>query len=218
MMEWSFVIGANVLTGLAAVLFWSGLHNPSRISRIRLTIGVAALALACGWLVFVASNGELGGVVAFIGAIFTTGTAVISGLLLLIVFPGKHKIAAGLLLLIFPLALFASIQIGGKYSPDTIRRSDGALVVQALSRFYSDRQAYPQTLGELVPKYLVEIREPGTIWGWLYSAAEDEYTLGYVYWVDKFGYSVCVYKSNASDWSCLPNSTGPFVLGPTPMP
>jgi hypothetical protein len=77
---------------------------------------------------------------------------------------------------------------------------------------------YPASLDELVPIAATALpEEPATIWGWLYTATDDDFTLGYVYGVDKLGYSVCVYSAQKPEWDCLPNySTGPFILEPTP--
>ena len=146
------------------------------------------------------------------------GTALIASALLALFLPGWRKLVAVLLVIVFPVALFASIQIGDAYSWERIAEKNGVVVAQALNRYHADHLTYPKALTELVPTYLDNLREPRTVWGWLYTATRDEFSLGYVNWVDREGYSVCVYGSMVPEWNCLPGSTGPFTIAPTPMP
>jgi hypothetical protein len=69
----------------------------------------------------------------------------------------------------------------------------------------------------LVPDYVARFKPPNNT-GWLYSSTGQEFSLGYVFYVDKLGYSVSLINSKDREWNNLLNTTGPFKLGPTPYP
>lgn len=73
-------------------------------------------------------------------------------------------------------------------------------------------------LGDLVPDYVNDLRQPQSVWGWLYRVQNDRYTLGYVMWVDRSGYTICMYSPAAAVWNCRDNPVEVFPLGPTPGP
>lgn len=207
------------LTGIAAVLIWLGLRNPQKVRWIALASALVLLACACIPVMNTASIGGLGGVFSFIVAILSAGTAVLASVLLLIRLPGRHKLFVGVLLLLFPVALLLSFQAGDAASPKVKIRSDGEIVVQALHTYHIAYGHYPVTLAELVPRFLSDLKQPETVWGWLYQTEEQEFSLGYVWDVDRWGYSVCVYDLEVSKWDCLDYSTGPFGNLPvTPAP
>ena len=120
----------------------------------------------------------------------------------------------------FPLLFWQSILIGSEGSPDAITRRNGILMAQALNAFYADNHVYPTALEQLAPTYLAKIPDdPQSPGGWLYKLSSESFILGYVSWVDRFGYSVCVLMPRETDWNCSPTSNGePFNLGPTPVP
>jgi hypothetical protein len=159
------------------------------------------------------------GVIAFIEVLYASGAAVLAGILLAWSLARWRKIVGLLTGMGFPIILFVSLEIGFPYSPDSIIRKNGKAIGQALNEYHADKGNYPETLNELVPAYLTDLREPKTIWGWLYSASKDDFTLGYVSYVDKMGYTICKYSATAPEWDCpLDYSTAPFHLAPTPMP
>ncbi len=207
-----------MLTGGAGWLFWIALRSPQKIARGWGAAGLGLLVLDCIWLVSFASEGGLGGVAAFIAGALMAGTALIASALLALFLPGWRKLVAVPLVIVFPVALFASTQIGDAYSWERIAEKNGVFIAQALNRYHADHLTYPKTLTELVPTYLDNLREPRAVWGWLYTATQDDFSLGYVYWVDREGYSVCVYSSMVPEWNCLPGSPGPFTIAPTPGP
>jgi hypothetical protein len=200
----------------AACCFWYGLRQAQQVLWKFLIAGFVFFALICGWFIFLTSSG--GGALAFIEFLYASAAAIVSGIFLFMFLSGRRKIIAGIVSILFPLLFFLSIQIGFHYSPTSRIQENGKAVVQALNRYYSDNGSYPKELRKLVPNYIEDLREPATIWGWLYVSEDDEFSLGYVFYVDKLGYSVCIYRSSMPEWDVLHNSTGPFKLAPTPMP
>ena len=96
-------------------------------------------------------------------------------------------------------------------------RNNSATILSALAQYRANHGRYPGALGELVPEYLNDLAQPGTTWGWLYTSDGNDFTIGYVYWVDKWGYGICRYPSKTMDWDCPEDySTEPFTLAPTP--
>jgi hypothetical protein len=144
--------------------------------------------------------------------------ALISGIVLFVLLEGKRKLFGVVLALAFPMMLFLSISIGDSLSWESKTESDGKLIAEALEQYRAENGVFPQSLDELIPTYLSELNEPQSVWGWLYTATADIFTLGYVYDVDNLGYGVCVYSSSILEWDCLPYSSGPFDLPPTPFP
>jgi hypothetical protein len=195
-----------------------GLRTPQRRAWGTLIASVSVLILACWCVGLTASIGGLGGAVALIQASFATVASLITSLWLLWSLNGWNKAVTLLVSFLFPLTLFSSIHIGDTHSPDAVIRHNGTALVQAIDRYHTASGTYPKTLNELVPSFLTALpEEPKTIWGWLYTSSDNTFTVGYVYDVGKWGYSVCLYRSADPKWDCLPNSTGPFVLQPTPM-
>jgi hypothetical protein len=114
--------------------------------------------------------------------------------------------------------MFASILIANDFSPTSILRKNGIILAGAIDQYKKEVGHYPLTLQELTPKYVSAIKGPDDYWGWLYLSTDQDFTIGYVDWVDKFGASVCLIRSTNRKWDCLMNSTGPFIVGPTPSP
>ena len=214
-----YLVGPAILTGMAAFLIQLGLRRSHARLRWQTIVGLVVLVIPCLWLIGLASSGNLGGPIAFILAIIASIVAVVSGLWMAWTLPKWRKLSALFLGVVFPVALFASISIGDARSPESITRQDSQAIVKALQAYYTAQGQYPSALEELTPKYLDSLPDdPKSEGGWLYTQTGNDYSLGYVYWVDQLGYSVCLITSSAQDWNCLPGSSGPFVLGPTPMP
>jgi hypothetical protein len=103
--------------------------------------------------------------------------------------------------------------------------SNARAVIMALEQCYEDSGGYPASLSELVPTCLDELPEAVTTrgMGWLYTAADDEYTLGYWYGATKYAVYVCLRGSAERTWDCHgcllppePGCWGPFTPVPTP--
>jgi hypothetical protein len=204
------------LPSAAALLFWLALRDPQKIFSKFIVLGLGAIFITCGWIAFLASSGGMGGVVAFIGVLFVAVTGLIAGLMLVVALRGKRKLFAGVIIFLFPLATLFSMEVGYDNSPGSLTEQHGKVIAQALDQYRAANGEYPETLDELVPQYIADLKEPSSVWGWLYTATEDEFALGYVFGVDRYGYSVCIYKSNAPEWDCEPFSSGPFDIPPTP--
>jgi len=212
-----FGFGLAIVTSTAAFFFYAGLRDLRKTSWVKIAIGISLLLLVCGWLIALVVSDW--GVVAFIEVLFASGAAVLAGILLAWLLAGWRKIVGLLIGVGIPIVLFISLEVGFPYSPDSIIRKNGKAIAQALTEYHTDKGNYPETLDELVPAYLTDLRVPKTIWGWLYTANEDGFTLGYVFYIDKFGYTICKYSTTAPEWDCpLDYSTAPFHLAPTPMP
>ncbi len=140
---------------------------------------------------------------------------------MLVLLPRWRKAVVLLVSIVFPLLFWQSMLIGSESSPDAITRKNGVLMARALNAYYIDKHVYPTTLEELAPKYLATIPdEPQSPGGWLYKLTSTGFALGYVSWVDKLGYGVCILTPQVTDWDCLPitYNAEPFDLGPTPVP
>jgi MFS family permease len=213
-------LGIAFVTAVISYFLYLGLRDSEKVSWVNMAIGAGLFLLCCGWVIAATIyNGALG-LFVLIQILFGLIVAVFSGIFLAISLDGWRK-AAGLVVAIgIPLALFASMEAAFPYSPNqTIRRNGEEIIAKALNEYHIDKKAYPQSLDELVPKYLSDLREPKTLWGWLYTGDNEDFTLGYVVYIDKMGYGICKYSASSPKWDCpLDYSTAPFILAPTPMP
>jgi hypothetical protein len=213
-----FFILSAALSGTSAFLFWQGFRYSHRLIWLFGIAGLIPLVLACLFIASLSGSGGLGGAVGFIIGLFLTVSAFVGAILLLVKLPGKRKLVAAILFPLFPVVLYLSLQAGSEFSPEAKIKSDGEIVAQALNGYRAMNGRYPVKLQDLVPQYLTDLKEPETVWGWLYKASENEFSLGYVWDVDRMGYSVCVYPSTGSKWNCLTYSSGPFDIPATPGP
>ncbi len=61
--------------------------------------------------------------------------------------------------------------------------------------------------------------DPNSSRGWLYCPTGNGFALGYIYWIDRGGYSLYAYTSESGTWEAFhPSSSGPFIIGPTQTP
>ncbi len=209
--------GLPLITIAISYLLYVGLRDLAKVSWINIVISAVLLLLSCGWVIW-ATIYDLG-FFAFFQILFTTGAAIFSGIFLTFALKKWRKVTGLIVTIGIPLALYASSQVAFPYSPDqVIRRNGETVVVKALNEYYIDNKAYPQNLNELVPTYVSDLREPKTIWGWLYTGNSTDFTLGYVSGIDRMGYYICKYSASVPKWDCPLNlSTAPFYLEPTPV-
>ncbi len=214
-----YLIGSITMTVIAVVAIFYGLKDAQLVRRWPLVIGFGLLIVVC-LLTAIISTQELGGVLAVIAGVYI-GIIVIGASLVMLLLPKWRKTVALLVGIAFPLLFWQSMLIGSEGSPDAITRRNGILMAQALNAYHADHHVYPTALEELAPKYLAKVPDdPQSSGGWLYKLTSDGFALGYVSWVDKFGYSVCFLTPQDTDWNCplnVPNGE-PFDLGPTPVP
>jgi hypothetical protein len=214
---YALIWGPAVLIAASAFFFYAGLRDSRSIAWTRIAIGISMLLLACGWLIAVMISDI--SLIAFYEFLFASGASVLAGVSLVLLLVRWRKVIGLLMSIGFPVALYLGLEIGSPYTPDSIIRKNGEAIAQAVTEYHSDRGIYPDTLNELIPAYLTDLREPKTIWGWLYLTSRDDYTLGYVSYINKWGYSICKYSATAPEWDCPLNySTAPLVLEPTPGP
>jgi len=116
------------------------------------------------------------------------------------------------------VAMFVALRITHYFSPTVVRSRDGIVLARAIDQYKIDTGHYPQSLDELKPHYVIDLKSPKDRWGWLYVSTNQDFTLGYVADVDKFGYLVCVIHTTNRNWDCLAEATDSFNLGPTPWP
>jgi hypothetical protein len=167
------------------------------------------------------STQDWGGITAVMTGIYLVIIVIPAGLAMLLLLPKWRKTVVLLVSIAFPLLFWQSILIGSEGSPDAITRRNGILMAQALKAYDADNHVYPTALEELAPKYLARVPDdPQSPGGWLYKLTGDGFALGYVSWVDRSGYSVCVLTPRETDWNCSPITRNgePFNLGPTPVP
>lgn len=212
------ILGSAFAIITISYFLYLGFRDSEKVSWINIIIAASLLLLCCGWIIMATVYGWE--VVALIQILFGSGAAVFSGISLVFVLKRWKKVVGLVVAFGVPLALYTSLEVAFPYSPNQILRRNGELIIaRALNEYYIDNKTYPQTLNELVPNYINDLREPKSVWGWLYTGDDKDFTLGYVSYVDKFGYTICKYSASSPKWDCpLDNSTAPFSLAPTPWP
>jgi hypothetical protein len=207
-----------VIPVVATKFLDEGLQNSQLIDWEKIYAALILLFLACICFIVEIAMGLLLGV--FFVFLITCIVAFLCGLYLSYFLPRWRKLNGLLVGLVFPVILFiSSTTIGLYFDPDSIIKRNGDTIAGALNKYHSDQGRYPEKLDDLVPTYLAELKEPGTMWGWLYIADKDTFTLGYVFYIDKMGYTICKYSAAIPEWDCpMDNSTEPFYLEPTPFP
>jgi hypothetical protein len=209
--------GLTFVIVIVTFFIYRGLRNSQSVSWAKIAIGISLILLCCGVIIVEVINDW--GFVAYIQILLGSGAAVLSGVSFVVVLDRWRKLGGLIIAIGIPLTLYASLEVGFPYSPNEIIHRNGEEIARALNNYYVDSKAYPQTLSELVPNYLSDLKEPKSIWGWLYVGNDDDFTLGYVSYVDKMGYTICKYSKKTPKWDCpLDYSTAPFHLEPTPMP
>lgn len=172
----------------------------------------------CVCLASQAVTSTYGALIAFIIGMFTSALAFIVGLALAFYWRERRRLVALAFALIFPIASFLSVTVASGYTPERQSQAYALVIAQALEQYRVDHAVYPETLEQLIPDYLMDLREPKSIWGWLYEANEEGFLLGYVTYVNWAGYSVRYFDSQAQNWVSSLAPMNPFDLPPTPGP
>jgi hypothetical protein len=200
---------------LSAWCLWQGFRHVGQVIWKFLVIVLVIFAILC-ILFFYFSI--LDGIMAVFDVLFTALAIFISGIFLIVFLPGRRKFFATIMLIVLPLVLIMSMVFGGIYSPTTQIGYHAFLVMGAIDDFYYDNGSYPKELRDLVPNYRLELTDPSPNWSWLYKSKGDEYSLGYVYYIDKLGYVISIFRPSLRGWEVSFKSTDTFELEPTLMP
>lgn len=207
------------LSVIAQALFlYFGFRNQEKITPKYLAVAAACFIMSCGYIIAVGFIDtflwNLWNLIA--GAI----AAIISGYVLALSLNGLKRLIGVMFALAIPFTLLISFFIGNQYSPVAVTRRNGdTIIAEALKRYYTDHHTYPASLSDLQPDYLDDLHEPSSLWGWLYVGDGTDYSLGYVTYIDKIGYSICKISASTPEWECpRGHVTDPFVLLPTPTP
>jgi hypothetical protein len=127
--------------------------------------------------------------------------------------PGKRKLVALAFAVVVPVSMRGAHTIGtyGQWGmlPTVVTEQRAEAVNRAIQRYHKQNGAYPRTLTDLTPRYLVYIPNPLIIPGqtWCYEGGDSHYRLGYVY--RQYFSSAASVRVHAavgeplvSDWGC----------------
>lgn len=201
---------------ISAYIFYKN-RLPSNCNRKIMTLAGIGVLLPIPFLMIYWTVAIDFGVVAFILIFYLSIPALILGVLFLFM-PFRYlKIYGVSLGFIFPVLLFLLVIFASDFSPGAMINKHGNEIAEALDQYKQDRGYYPHLLKELVPKYIVKFKHPNAT-GWLYSSAEQDFSLGYASHVDRFWYSICFITAKNRKWDCLDDSSAPpFKIEATPF-
>ena len=124
---------------------------------------------------------------------------------------GKIWSKSGLIVIVILILIVISVvflELFIDLDKDRLETMDvGNEIIKALESYYAENGKYPQSLNQLVPKYLHEIKFPK--WGeggWVYKYGDPNYfriTVGYKNWGKSY-YPVMYYSSAQKEvgWIC----------------
>lgn len=189
--------------------------RPNTLTCI-LLLGI--LITNCLYLASQAIISSSGSMIAFIIGLLTSAVAFIGGLALAFYWRDRRRLVALTFALTFPIASYLTFLVASSFTPERQSQAYALVIADALEQYRVDHAVYPETLDQLLPDYLMDLREPKSIWGWLYEAKENSFLLGYVTYVNWAGYSVFYFDSQAQNWVYSLAPMHPFDLPPTPAP
>jgi hypothetical protein len=211
-----FPVFVLLFPGLMVIVFAFLTHNvfikDQKTPVWKVAAGITALLAAFLSMAYYIVADDIG-LFAFFMILPATCIALLTGFVLII--HNRNIILALIIGLLIPLLMFGTYFLAEGYSPSTTRLKYGDTLAKLLDQYKQDTGVYPPKLDMLMPKYTAEIKDSGTLWGWLYISTGQDFTLGYVSYVDRFGYSVDVISATNREWDVRTDS-GPFKLGPTP--
>jgi len=215
-----FFIGYNIWPGLAVVmsgvlftasLYSSDTHNPSRPMRLFMAGLAVAQPLYLAYVIFwgsvwdATSDGLTGIFLSQLAGIIAIGT----GMVMTITLRSKSRLAGILFMLVVPILLNQTFEMGWRISYHEITEGRVARIVQALNLFHVREGYYPKALDMLTPRDLLFIQQPMILAGkeWCYQGSGDFYRLA-AYYREYFStpISLRVYASEgeppAGTWEC----------------
>lgn len=109
--------------------------------------------------------------------------AFVTGLMLVVAFEGRQKLAGFLYLSLVPGLLIGVALLTPRIDNRQVTERRAEQVVRAIEAFHARQGFYPRELRYLVSWSMPGLSEPAIIYGqgWCYRARDDYYTLGYVY-------------------------------------
>lgn len=112
-----------------------------------------------------------------------------AGVGLIILLPGRLRLAGTLLALIIPAGLIAVTVAAQQVDFRDLTAARAARVAQALDDYRDRNGSYPERLEQLIPRDLLYLPKPVIIFGqsWCYDSDSESYRLGYVnreHWSD----------------------------------
>lgn len=151
------------------------------------------------------SDGLFGILVSQQAGVIATGV----GMVMVVSLRGMKRLAGILFILVVPALVYQSFDRGWQVSYHDMTERRAARIAQELARFHAREGRYPETLGELRPRYLVFIQQPVILAGeeWCYQGGEDTYRLA-AFYREFFGtpVSLRVYEAAgappAGTWEC----------------
>lgn len=115
--------------------------------------------------------------------------ALLSGLTLSIILPGRIKLAGPIYSILIPILLIAVSTLAQRvdFRRETMKQAERA--VRAIESYYARNGSYPETLSQLGPWYALSRPRPMIIYGqdWCYESGDGYYRLGYIdreHWSD----------------------------------
>lgn len=194
-----------------------GLQNPTRVSQLHTGIGFCLIFFVFAFLFFVTT---LDGFSIIASTILFIACVVVTILSIIIIWKkptNNHKSFRLLLIVGYILGFSVSIFFGYLFTPTQRIERDGQSVIRALDEYHYRQGIYPGSLADLESFSTNQfVKTPSSLWGWLYTATDDDFSLGFIRDVDKFGYWICLYSSNTRRWDCVPEAQTPFRPDPTP--
>lgn len=199
------------------LLFFVWIYPHFRLRSVAASAGLGLLILNWG-IHACLSTDSLGAGIAIAVGIFEAGMVAIFGLCCAALAKQRNTKLMGLAIaLIYPAGLIASVALGNSLSIKSVQERNGGQIAQALIAYRESEGEYPDSLDQLVPLYLPQIEQPGSIWGWIYRKESDDFSLGFVTRVDRDGYAMAVISSDLK-WDFQTPWEATFHLPPTPFP
>lgn len=214
---WVVIAAVSVLIFGSVYLIYKGLQNPARISQVYTGIGFCLIFFVFIFLFFVTTLDSL---FIFSSIFMLIVCVVITLLAVMILWKKPEKIRKSFRLLLiaaYTVGFCTSVFWGYLFTPTQRIERDGGGVIRALDDFHSRKGFYPASLAELESSSTIQfVKAPSSLWGWLYIATDNDFSLGFIKDVDKFGYWICQFPSKTRQWDCVPEAQTPFHPDPTP--
>ncbi|MGD8402665.1 MAG: hypothetical protein PVJ21_03325 [Anaerolineales bacterium] len=185
--------GAAVI--VAARIVEAGFRDEKSLSVLKISLTIISVLILLALIAYqtmlssiwdVATDGLRG--ILLVG--MTSLAAMASALILSWKLSGRRKLAATFFAVLVPVLMIGAERLGtldrnGVWGtlPGQVTESRAEKINRGIQRFYAENDAYPQTLSELTPRYLLYIPVPYIIPGqdWCYESGVSYYRLGYVY-------------------------------------